>query len=322
MTSASSSTRRSVAERLIRRRRARAAGWAAIVVLGAFSALTGSVSGASPAPSSSGDGPASGTDSFWLDEPLTPDAPAGGVLGVAFTVWDPQADELAQLTDVYIRLHPASGKARPTTVAGHLDWPGHFSAPVTVPKGGVGELEVGVHADGRDVAFVDGGVGPPPDASVASLVDARVHEPRNRIVAGEPADLIVDLIPRVNWPPDKFALPDRLIVIVNQARGPDVANSELRPGTAGSGSYTGDLIVPEAGDFMLVVAVPANGREDQILEGSEIRISVAPGRGGDAPAAPVAAGASGPAPPWALIAGTVVAVGALGLVIRRVFADL
>jgi hypothetical protein len=263
-----------------------------------------------------------------LDQP-TPDAPAGATLEIAITVWDTHQGTLATAPGDYIRLRPATGSGKPTEASATSDWTGHMVARLVVPKGGPGAVEAGYRARSCtdagacsmiDLPFRYGGVGPPPEAAAADLVLAAVHPFDGPLVAGVPFDVAVDLVPRGAWRPDAIAMPDQLVAIVNQPGGRDSAAADLTRGSTRDAPYAGSLTIPDAGDFTMDIAIPANGGEDRVLENSRTRLHVTDGEPSAAAAAPVAPATDGL--PLPLVGGSVALILAAALVIRRVFADL
>lgn len=270
--------------------------------------------------------------SAWLDAPIPADAPAGSTIDVGLTIVETEADGRARLSRAmpsYLILSPATGDAPPSRASTRSDWPGHVHAAVPVPDGGPGTIEVGFegqecHDDGScrnvDVAFANGGVGPPPDVPRAELVTASIHPPAETPVAGRKLALDVEVTPRAAWDLAGLGLPDRVIAIVNQPRGPDVATAELiRNGAPGS-LYEGSITIPTAGDYGIAIAFPGtDGQADQVLAGATARLVV------EAEAVVptgVVVGSSDEAPPWPWIAGLAAVAIVAGYGIKRAFADL
>ncbi len=298
-------------------------------------AIGGPAQAASAAPSPQ---PADTNIEAWLDTPITPDATAGAAVGNGVTMWDRAHGDLLELSDAYVKLYPAKGSAKPTETRARSDWPGHLAFEIDVPRGGPGQIEVGFEGktctEGGTCTtsrfpFAFGGTGPPPDAPRAILVETDVLAPTSPVPAGELVDVIVDVVPRSPWDPTALGLPDRLVAYITagSGSGEDLATAELQathdprpePGT----TYTGHIQIPQPGSLRLVVAIPGNGSEDQVLgrptsltaKGSdEASSSARPASG--APLAPTPT-----EPPWPLILSGVGIVIA-GVVIRRVFADL
>jgi hypothetical protein len=283
---------------------------------------------ASAVPSSSAE-PAGDTNlEVWLDAPLTPDAPAGDTLAIGFTVWDTVRHDFSEVTGPFLRLHPATGSAAPSTTTADSDWPGHLVANVQVPKGGPGAIEVGFdgqtcRSDGTCVTsffpFRFGGAGPPPEAPLARLIEATIHPPEGILIEDVPIDLTVDVVRRAAWDPSVVPLPDQLVAVVNQRGAPDTATAVLRP-TAGrrDGPYRGKLTIATSGDFTLSLLIPSQGGQDFEVAGSVLRLTVEAVDAGDTtPAPPIEEGI-----PLPLAGSVVLLVLAGALVIRRVFADL
>ena len=305
--------------------------WA--VVLGTMLPMAAieSVRAASAAPSAS-----AGTDAgaypnleAWVDQAPPPDAPAGSTILVGLTIWDSHQAQLFEMNGLYLKLHPATGKARPTEAVTRSDWPGHLLANVIVPKGGPGNVELVVRdqtctADGTcgpaDLPIHVGGVGPPPDAPLSSLVSAIVHLPAEPAVAGRPMDVVVDVTPRAEWDPSTLGVPDRLVVIATLGRGPDLANTVIRRQNGPNAPYRGQITIPEPGDVALVIAFPGHGGADDVIQSATTRVKVGASGPSTAPAAIAPPVEDGPS--WPLVGGGLALVVVTGFVIRRVFADL
>jgi hypothetical protein len=302
------------------------------ILLAAFLAwaVAGSMFAASAEPSAASDPNGFSNIEGWLDEPITPETPAGETILVGLTIWDSAARQLSPMTALYVRLHPASGKARPTEAETRSDWPGHILANVIVPKGGPGEIEIGLSgractADGTctnvDFPFRIGGVGPPPEAPHSVLVDPRLQPLAQPVIAGRPLEIVIDLAPRAAWPPESLGLPDRLVVLARNGTGPDLASTEIRRDAGPVDVYRGQIAIPDAGDVALMFLFPGGpSGADDVIESATTRVRVAPAAA-DAPAA-AAADPTQDGVPWPLIGATLALVLLASLVIRRVFADL
>ncbi len=291
-----------------------------LVVLVVWSVTT-AVDAASAAPSASAEADPGAYPNLevWLDKAVTPDAAAGTTIAIGLTIWDSHEAQFAVMRGLYLKLYPATGKARPTEAETSSDWPGHLLANVIVPKGGPGAVEVVVR-DQTDLPIHTGGVGPPPAASLSSLVGAQVHLPSEPVIAGRPMDLVVDVRTQVEWDP-AVSVPDRLVVIATLGRGPDLANTEIHRATGSMTTFGGPITIPEAGDVTLVFAFPGGtSGADDIIRGATTRVRVGAAGGASIPvvAAPVTDGGS----PWPLIGGGLALVLTAAFVIRRVFADL
>lgn len=298
-----------------------------------------SAAGASPAPSgapsgSPDEGGGLGNIEVWLDHPLPPDARAGSTLPIGMMIWDTASGRLSDMGGLYFRLHPATGKAKPTSTETRSDWPGHSLANVIVPRGGPGDVEVGItgqecRSDGtcttRSFPFRIAGSGPPPGAPRSRLVTAFVHVPTTQVSTGQSIDVGVDVSPRVDWDDDALGLADRMIVVATLRDHPDLATTELHAEPSSPRAYRGAITIPDAGDVTLVFAFPVNGDADDVIAEATTRVrvvgdaapgSVTPTTGGK-PGAP-----AGDQPPWLLIGALLALVVVAGIVIRSVFADL
>ena len=281
---------------------------------------------ASPSPSAVPRPEGAGIE-FWLDQPLPTDAPPGGTVSIGLTLWDPSRNALADIVGPDARLFPATGKAAPTTTRLEADWPGHVSGTLTVPKGGPGRLDVGFtgRTCGSDgtcsearFPFVDGGIGPPPDASIADLVTAHVDAGSSEPVVGSPIDIVVEIEPRAEWPPGLVTLPDHLVAAFTNPAGSAAVDL---PRSSNGGPYAGQIVLDDAGAYVLNILVPAENGEDRPIGGTTKPINVvASAEVSAAPATIVAAPEPGVA--WGLVGAAILAIAAGSLVIRRTFADL
>jgi len=268
----------------------------------------------------------------WLDTPLPTETAAGEQIEIGLTVWGPAEGILVPVDGMYVRILPASGKGKPTEAQARSDWTGHLRAQATVPVGGAGAVAVGFHGEQCDASNtctpVDlplrvMGTGPPPEAPRSELVDAGLGLPSAPVVAGVPFELEVDLEPKADWDPAALGLPDRVVVTVRQPRanGPDLVTAELRSTGPADLRYLGTLTIPEAGDLVLAVALPAANGQDETIPSSVTRLQVEePGAPGTDAPPPLAGDPAGP--PVPLLAGLGALVIVAGLLIRRVFADL
>lgn len=270
----------------------------------------------------------------WQDVALPPDVPDGRTIDVGFTIWDLSRQTLSEVSSAKVRVHPKTGKAKPTEATTHSDWPGHAIAPITIPTGGLGTIEIGFpaqecHDDGTCVdlfvPFAFGGVGPPPDAPRSSLVLATIHPIVQPIVAGEPFDIDVDIAPKADWDPAALALPKDVIALASRVNGDEIARVDLR--VVDDGHYTGTMTVGEGGQVNLLVGFGGEPNPDMIdrsivrlrVQGGAAEATPAPSRGGAAPAPVAPAGDGLPIVPIALGAAALLAV---ALVLRRGLADL
>ncbi len=289
----------------------------------------------SPAPPSS-----LGAVQAWLDAPFQapPDMPPEGRIEVGITFWNPLSHKLIGVSGFYVRLRPAKGNAAPSVGTIRADWPGHVIVELAPPAGGPGALEFGASArecvtggacSDVDVPIPFTGVGPPPDAPIATLVEAAFHPFVGDIVAGRPFPVSVDLMPRGLWDLTTFEPSDGLVAIARHPSGPELASAELHQAGQPGTPYTGRLGIPETGEVDLTVAIPVAGGQNQVVPDSTLRVTVVEGGRPGTPS-PGASAASSPAPatpadetpPVALLAGIGALVVVVGLVLRRVLADL
>jgi hypothetical protein len=272
----------------------------------------------------------------WQDEPLPPDVPEGRTIDVGFTVWDVARQTLSQVNSADIRVYPKTGKAKPTEGHTHSDWSGHVIAPLTVPKGGMGRIEIGFpaqvcHDDGTCeplfMPFTFGGVGPPPQAPRSLLVDAKIHQLAAQPAVGEPIDVDVDITPRAEWDPTALALPSTVVLIASQLGGQSTTQVDMR--LVNDGHYTASITLDQPGDTLLSIAFSdAKGALDPI-DRSALRLRVRADAAAATPGptrAPVGTAptpaSGGPDLPFVPIAIGAVALLGGAFVIRRALADL
>ena len=335
---------------------------ALIVTLAAIALAAGrpgSVLAADPSATPSAEAPGDPNVEAWIDvapppEPVAEEdlglvagdahvdelGPLGRVVTLGFTIWDKQSHTLSRVGGE-VRVHPKTGKAPPSSAPTHANWPGHLEADVTVPKGGLGRIEVGFsgqacHDDTGTCEnvffpFANGGVGPPEDAPRSVLVDADIAQPPPPVLAGQPIDLTVTIRPRAEWAIETLGIPNRVVAIARDTAGAGMLASDLEgePDGIGNFVYTGHLTIPSPGEFGLRVAFPGtSGAADDEIDRAAIRLTVTSGDEAAA-ATPKASGrgavdapAPTPGPPILPIALAIAAVIGLGLVVRRAFADL
>ena len=207
--------------------------------------------------------PAPGTPEglqVWLDsDSITPDAPPGGVVQVGFTFWDTRVGDFPNVEGPYVKLHPAKGKAAPSEATIEQDFPGHVLATVEVPQGGVGAVEVGLRADGKDTPLTIAGTGPPPAAPVQNLVSATIQPLVGDTVAGRAFPLTVEVQPRGLYDQSALPMPDDVTAVARHPGGPGLSTGDLRrTGDLGT-PYTGKLTIPETGDVEIAIQIPAAG---------------------------------------------------------------
>jgi hypothetical protein len=287
-------------------------------------------------PSPSVEPPHDPNTQVWQDEPLPPDVPEGRTIDVGFTIWDVQRKALSQVNSADVRVHPKTGKAKPTEAKTRSDWSGHVVASITIPKGGLGTIELGFsgqecHDDGTCrtifLPFAWGGVGPPPEAPRSTLVDATIHPVVGPVVVGQPVDVDVDIAPRVGWDPKQLALPTTVVLIANQLNGAATSQSDMR--LVNEGQYTATIILGAPGDTVMTVGFQTGDELDPI-DRSALRLRVLPADGGATPVPSRAPGGSAPAPassggPDVPVVPIAIGLGVLiagGYAIRRALADL
>jgi hypothetical protein len=249
---------------------------AAIGTLAALAALVlalpGSALAADPSPAASSLPP---SVQAWLDSDVDqpPDVPPGGHVIVGLTLWDPDAQAFSDFADVTARLYPRRGHAAPSAADATVDVPGHLTFALAPPKGGPGRVEFSVR--GQDRPLKVEGVGPPPDAPAAALLDAETLPIVGDVVAGRPVTLVAVLRQRGSWAADAVPFPDRLIVIASDASGADLATGELVATSGADPSYRGRLTIPDAGEADISFAIPGEGgTPDQVIGGVPIHVTV------------------------------------------------
>ena len=200
----------------------------------------------------------------WQDEELLIDAPPGGVLDVGFTLWDAPGDAFADINGLYVRLQPKTGTAAPSNGVVVTDFPGHVTATVLVPEGGIGPFDIGLLAgtcwDGHGCADVElpvalAGFGPPDGAPRESYIGAFFDPFVGDLVADRPFPVKVEVYPRENGLWTKIDQPMRLLITatgngVEVARGDVTFQDIYLP-------YLGHLAIPEIGDYQLQLYAPA-----------------------------------------------------------------
>jgi hypothetical protein len=298
------------------------------------------VAAASPAPSAAEPGVPPGLEVFSDSDFITPDAPPGGFVQSGFTFWDTRVGDFPNVNNVYVLLHPGKGKAPPSLAKIEYDFPGHVLATMEVPQGGPGKVEVGLQIEGKDVPLTVSGVGPPPAAPLNNLIVAAIEPLVGDTVVGRAFPLTVEVQPRGLYDVTAVPMPDHVTAVARHPGGPGLATAELRP-TGGPGlPYTGKLTIPETGDVEIAIEVPdPNGGEHEI-PGSAIPRTVIEGgpkasrapapasapavaaTSAPAPASPSTAAADGGIPTIAWVVGIGALVVVVGLVLRRVLADL
>jgi len=248
----------------------------------------------------------------WLDRPITADAAPGDTLDVGVTIWDALGLEIPRLgATIFIQAVPPAGGGDPVRVVAIRDWPGHFRAQVEVPAGGLDRLETGIPGTvcENDVCRPDdwlipvAGTGPPPDAPITTIAEARIDAGGERIAANRPADVSVAVRPRADW--ETVPLPARIVVRVREPRGPNLATATLPLKDSATGTYQGTITIPRAGDLVLEAATDADGGDATRFGTSMTPVSVAagsgPGGGGTAESPEPDAAADEGLPPIVLV---------------------
>jgi hypothetical protein len=220
------------------------------------------------------------------------------------------------------------------------DFPGHVTAGLVVPEGGPGDVEVGmlvpaciesVGCGDQRAPFVVTGIGPPPDARPDQLIGAEILPLVGDTVVDREFPIAVNIVPKGDWTEDTLKLPDHLVVIARHPGGKALSTGDIRPGTQPGTPWTGKLSIPETGDVEIVLAIPRDDGTNAEIEGASVDRQVIQG-GRPASNAPVPSASAAPASPAsapsegiptiALIGGIAAVVVVVGLVARRLLADL
>ena len=266
----------------------------------------------------------------WLDHPLPADAAPGSPLDVGATIWDALGGSIPFMgSTIFLRALPAVGDAEPTRANAVRDWRGHYRGTVEVPAGGLGGVELGVTGTicendvcrPDDWVFDMGGVGPPPDAPITSLAEARIDAGDATLPAGRPTDVSVVLEPNADWDAAQFPLPGTIVVRAREARGPNVATASLSLADAAARIYAGTLTIPEAGDFVLEAATDEDGGDATRFGTSMVRVAVEAGSGdggggaGDAQAGPLGTSGDEGLPTVLIVVMAVVVIAGVGVML-------
>ena len=236
----------------------------------------------------------------WLDRPLQTDALPGQSIAIGGMVWHPES-RTSFGRPVFVRVHPAGGIGEPVEVPTTEDWPGHFTALVIVPAGGIGQVEIGTAGSAcvgsvctrSDAIYAIGGVGPPPGIALTEIVTAEITLPADRVVAGRPATVAIRIEPRATWDPALVPLPDRLAVELRRPREPVLVEAFADLVDRPSATYRAVVILREAGDLLVQAGVDADADPDvdtRSLFASIERLSVGPAEGTTAPPGPATPG--------------------------------
>ena len=223
--------------------------WAVLIVLAGMALAPWPMvaAAASPGPSSRVSAEPSGQPErppieVWLDrDPAAAPAP-GSMLEVGATLWDTLGNEIPRMgATLFLRAVPPGG-GTPTQAVAISDWRGHYRGRVAVPEGGLARVELGVTGTvcendvcrQDDWVFPVGGIGPPPDAPVTSLAEARIDPGGLTLTAGEPAQVRVVVEPSTEWA--SFERPAQVVVRAREPRGPNLATATLPLVDAASGT--------------------------------------------------------------------------------------
>jgi len=246
----------------------------------------------------------------WLDRPLPTDAAPGTGLDVGVTIWDALGLEIPRLgATIFVQAVPPAGGGDPVRVVAIRDWPGHFRARIDVPPGGLDRLETGMPGTvcendvcrQADWIIPVVGAGPPPDAPITALAEARIDVGDPALAADEPTDLSVMVRARANWA--SVPLPAEIIVRAREPRGPNVATATLRLADPASGTYRGTITIPRTGDLVVEAATDADGGDATRFGTSMMPVSVAAasGPGGTEEAPGSGAGTDDGLPPIVIV---------------------
>lgn len=288
---------------------------ACLVLAGAAS---GVVAAATPAPSA----PAGlASVQAWLDADfITPDAPPGGHLTAGVTLWDTAAHAFATIDGLTAVLRPRTGHATPGAGTITVDFPGHVTIDLVVPKGGPGALALVVRTDAGEAPLPIAGTGPPPEAPLEQLLTVTYHRFVGTLVAGRPFPVTAEVVGRGQWDISSLSIPPEVTVTATQ-KGQGVATG-LLDNTGGPGlPFTGHLTIPATGDVTLTIGLKQPDGTVTPIPGSDTTVTVTEGGRPSPSSAPIVAtptpnGDSGPAI-WIAIA--VVLLVALALVAGPAF---
>jgi hypothetical protein len=281
-------------------------------------------SGASPSPSAEPEGGDPGPPGIvaWLDRPIPADAAAGASLPVGVLLWDETGHSIPDMGGtIQVRVHATDPSVEPATVSGRSDWPGHFTATIVIPKGGVGSIDFFSPSTvcENDVCRPDeflfpiAGAGLPPEAPITGLAEARILLPSDPLVADRAADISVRLEPRSDWDPDALVLPSSLVIRARQARGSNLTTATLSLTDPGDRVYEGSLTLPAAGDLVLEAATDVEGGDATRFPTSMTRITVEAADTAEAADPGPARDADDSLPLWFVVGMAVVALAGAGV---------
>jgi hypothetical protein len=182
-------------------------------------------------------------------------------------------------------LHPARGAAAASEGVVQADFQGHVVVDLVVPKGGPGDIEIGIHglscdANGScisaEIPLPVAGTGPPTGAAVLELVSGTIHDFVGDIVAARPFPVTADVMPRGLWELHEVGLPDSVDVVAFLSNDPSGAlfgtGTLQRQGDVGT-PYTGTMTVRTTGKLELAVALHGGGAE-LVIAGERKTITV------------------------------------------------
>jgi hypothetical protein len=271
--------------------RARAALLVAVAV-GSWVAGPSALLAVSPSPEASFDVERPGRPEIqaWLDAPLPDEPQPGDDLTLGVMLWDSAESAIPTLGNtLFMRAIPTDGAAEPTETTAISDWRGHFRGTVRVPPGGLAGVELGLPGTicendacrPDDWIFGIAGAGPPPEAPITLLAEARIEADDTGLVAGQRLPVGVTLVPNAAWA--ELPLPGAVVVRAREARGPNVAVATLPLANAGGLAYDGSITIPRGGELVLEAATDEDGGDATRFGTSMVRVVVAGAPADDPP---------------------------------------
>ena len=258
----------------------------------------------------------------WLDAPAPTEAAPGDEVTIGATLWDAAAGAVIDMgATIFLRAVSADPAVEPIEATAIKDWPGHYRGTVTVPPGGLGVVQFGTAGTlcendvcrRDDWVFELAGDGPPPDAPITSLAEARIDVDPDAPTAGQPADLGVVLTANADWP--SIRLPNVLVVRAREPRGPNVATASLRLADRSSMAYAGSITIPQAGDLILEAAIDDEGGDATRFGTSMTPVTVDEAAGGQPAPGPAGQAEDEGLPPVVLVLLALVAIVGVGVVL-------
>jgi hypothetical protein len=197
----------------------------------------------------------------WLDAALPTGAAAGSKVSIGAFLWSPHDERAVTGATVRFTLHPASGKAAPTTATGVPTWRGHFVADLLVPAGGFGRLTMGFPGNfcsdagclDQDFLFEIAGVGPPTDVPLTAIATGHLTLSEPVVQSRAPAAVDVTVSANAPWP-TAIDLPDALVVQVRERQGGVVSEVPAVATAAEPGHYTATVTLIQPGDYVVQLA--------------------------------------------------------------------